>query len=433
MEIDEEHTERLISIIISVMMVITGSVNTLAAKWADSIVVDGVLFDHPYFQAFCMFIGEFSCLVVFVVAYLVKKRRWKNRNQYGDGGAIIEIGTDEEPTLPRFNPFVFLPPACCDVLGTSTMYVGLNLTTASSFQMLRGAVIIFTGLLSVSFLRAQLRGFKWLGMGLVAFGLVIVGVTDIMFDDNPKDDINGVITGDLLIVMAQIIVAIQMVWEQKYLMQYDVPPLLAVGLEGLFGMIVLGTLMVPMYYIRVPATFSRDPEHRLEDVFHAFAQIHQKPIILAPLFLTITSIAFFNFAGVTVTKRLSATTRMVLDSVRTLLIWAFSIPFFGERFIPLQLVGFALLILGMFVYNDLYFGPLFRRELLPRMGPDQPFTLCCASFCGLDLQQQLNAGDEEAEQEDNTNNSFVNYRRFGRGGGGGGEQPQHEDEAVQQQ
>lgn len=48
-------------------------------RWADSIVVDGVLFDHPYFQAFCMFIGEFSCLVVFVVAYLVKKRRWKNR------------------------------------------------------------------------------------------------------------------------------------------------------------------------------------------------------------------------------------------------------------------------------------------------------------------------------------------------------------------
>lgn len=34
--------------------------------------------------------------------------------------------------------------------------------------------------------------------------------------------------------MAQIIVAIQMVVEQKFLNKYDVPPLLAVGLEGIF-------------------------------------------------------------------------------------------------------------------------------------------------------------------------------------------------------
>lgn len=32
--------------------------------------------------------------------------------------------------------------------------------------------------------------------------------------------------------MAQIIVAIQMVTEQKFVLQYDIPPLLAVGLEG---------------------------------------------------------------------------------------------------------------------------------------------------------------------------------------------------------
>lgn len=34
--------------------------------------------------------------------------------------------------------------------------------------------------------------------------------------------------------MAQIVAAAQMVIEQKFLVQYDVPPLLAVGLEGWF-------------------------------------------------------------------------------------------------------------------------------------------------------------------------------------------------------
>ena len=39
----------------------------------------------------------------------------------------------------NFNPLIFLPAAMCDMCATSTMYVGLNLTYASSFQMLRGS------------------------------------------------------------------------------------------------------------------------------------------------------------------------------------------------------------------------------------------------------------------------------------------------------
>ncbi|VDM85715.1 unnamed protein product [Strongylus vulgaris] len=95
-----------------------------------------------------------------------------------------------------------------------------------------GAVIVFTGLLSVGMLGTRIQGYKWIGMILVILGLVVVGVTDIIYDDDPLDDKNAIITGNLLIIMAQIIVAIQMVYEQKYLNQYDVPALFAVGLEG---------------------------------------------------------------------------------------------------------------------------------------------------------------------------------------------------------
>lgn len=40
-------------------------------------------------------------------------------------------------------------------------------------------------------------------------------------------------TGDLLIIMAQVIVAIQMVLEEKFVYKHDVHPLRAVGTEGL--------------------------------------------------------------------------------------------------------------------------------------------------------------------------------------------------------
>lgn len=56
---------------------------------------------------------------------------------------------------------------------------------------------------------------------------------------------------------------------------------------------------------------------------------------------TIVSIAFFNFAGISVTKEISATTRMVLDSVRTIIIWIFSIICFGQAFHWLQVFFFV--------------------------------------------------------------------------------------------
>ena len=45
---------------------------------------------------------------------------------------------DPEPGETPFNPFIFLPPALCDMTATSLQYIGLTLTFASSFQMLRG-------------------------------------------------------------------------------------------------------------------------------------------------------------------------------------------------------------------------------------------------------------------------------------------------------
>lgn len=52
------------------------------------------------------------------------------------------IQGEDEPIIPRFNPFVFLLPAICDIISTCVLYVGLNLTTASSYQMLQGTSLL---------------------------------------------------------------------------------------------------------------------------------------------------------------------------------------------------------------------------------------------------------------------------------------------------
>lgn len=319
-------------------------------------------FSHPFLQAVGMFLGEFACLAVFHLLLCQDKRR-----------PIPQMNPGQS-----FNPLVFFPPAMCDMTATSIMYVALNMTSASSFQMLRGAVIIFTGLLSVAFLGRKLIASQWVGILITILGLIIVGLADFLSgnrDDSHK--LSDVITGDLLIIMAQIIAAVQMVLEEKFVYKHDVHPLKAVGTEGLFGFFVLSFLLIPMYFIPV-GSFSDNPRQVLEDALDAFCQIGHKPLILLALLGNTVSIAFFNFAGISVTKEISATTRMVLDSLRTLVIWAVSLALGWEPFHGLQVLGFLVLLLGTGLYNGLH------RPLMARIP-------CCAGLAG---------GEEQSSEEE---------------------------------
>lgn len=136
---------------------------------------------------------------------------------------------------------------------------------------------------------------------------------------------------------------------------------------GLFGFVILSLLLVPMYYI--PAgSFSGNPRGTLEDALDAFCQVGRQPLIAVALLGNISSIAFFNFAGISVTKELSATTRMVLDSLRTVVIWALSLALGWEAFHALQILGFLILLIGTALYNGLH------RPLLGRLSRGRPLA-----------------------------------------------------------
>eukprot|EP00730_Choanoeca_flexa_P013135 TRINITY_DN4998_c0_g1_i1.p1 TRINITY_DN4998_c0_g1~~TRINITY_DN4998_c0_g1_i1.p1 ORF type:complete len:378 (+),score=94.77 TRINITY_DN4998_c0_g1_i1:188-1321(+) len=341
------------------LMLFTGSVNTITTKYADITCAFGVdyyekgqsadknsckgrmdgehLFDHPFVQALAMFIGEFCC---FLAYYIYTWLSSCSSNASADKGKV-----------KPFNPLIFLLPALCDCTATSTMYVGLTLTYASQFQMLRGSVIIFTGLLSKFFLGRKLEAYRWMGMVLVLIGLLCVGLAA-FFSGSSGASAPNPILGDLLIIAAQVVVAIQMVVEEKFLGQYEVPALLAVGWEGIFGMGVMSILCLLFWWVPGPRAGGK-----FENINDAFDQFSGSSTIQLAITGTIVSIAFFNFSGISVTKEMSATTRMVLDSVRTLTIWVYGMAVGWEDFQYLQVVGFLFLIAGTFVYNDLLIRP----------------------------------------------------------------------------
>lgn len=240
-----------------------------------------------------------------------------------------------------------------DMIATSTMYIGLNLTYASSFQMLRGSVIVFVAIFSMMFLQRRLQLREWTGIGFIIIGLTCVGLSDMLGSSSSEVDRTKVLIGDSLIILAQIITASQMVFEERFVAGLDIPALQAVGWEGFFGFFVLSLLLVPMYFIHVPENFAKNPRGVMEDAIDAFYMIKNNHLLMVPISGTIVSIAFFNFAGISVTKEISATTRMVLDSVRTMVIWAVSLLIGWQSFHYLQVVGFMSLIFGMCVYNNI--------------------------------------------------------------------------------
>lgn len=310
-----------------------------------------------------MFMGEMSCFFVFKAWYYYHVWTKKDIKKFGP---------------QKFNPLIWAVPAMCDLTATSTMYLGLTWTYAASFQMLRGSVIIFTGLLSVAFLNAKLHPYKWFGMFTVIVGLVLVGIGDfVFFHSGQHMDKYTVLAGDLLIIAAQGIVAIQMTFEEKIIKKYEVPALQGVGWEGIFGFSVLIILLVPMYFIpwHLPASADFWQDHiRFEDAIDGLVQMGNNYKLLISNLGLIFSIAFFNFSGLTVTKTMNATTRMVLDSVRTIFIWAFSLAVMWQRFEPLQPVGYAVLFVGTCIYYNIIIAPAVKW-VLKKAFPRNPFVM----------------------------------------------------------
>ena len=337
--------------VLALAMLVFGSINTLSTKFADkecvpdyrlaappktcssdlsgnssslllagnrTVAAGGCIpgckqFDHPFVQAIGMFAGESLCMLAFKLM------------------SLLHSAPPQREDAQRYSPVIFALPALCDSLGTSLMYLGLTMTYASVFQMLRGSVVIFTGILSTFVLKRRLKAFQWLGMALVCAGTLVVGSSSLI---SPPPQAGGStpavlkpsnpVLGNMIIVAAQIIVAIQMVIEERFLGRYNVHALEAVGLEGIWGVGFLGIALVAMYFVPFGADLC-EGHACVENSLHALREMSVSPALVAAVLGNVVSIAFFNFFGVSVTQSMSATHRMVLDSLRTLVIWLFSL------------------------------------------------------------------------------------------------------------
>lgn len=325
-------------IIVCGIFLTAGTACTLATKWADLLDAPDRFghvssFEHPFFQTLVMFTGEVMCFVAFRVMVWRKDRK----------GIPLVLGED---TSIRCNVFLFLIPAAADFTASTLNNVALTLTTASVYQMLRGSTVLFTAIFSFIFLKRRFFRHEYLGILLVVVGLTIVGVSASLKKPSSSAAKNPVL-GNILVIVAQVVQSSQFVVEESIIKSYKLPPMYLVGCEGLFG---LGLSLITLAVFQAFASSSPD------DAVVAFEQIGSCWRCGVATLVLLSAIPLFNGAAVTVTKELSAATRMILDAMRNISVWSFTMlysSFFHEEFDWLQLVGFFFLVLGSTIYKEI--------------------------------------------------------------------------------
>ncbi|KXJ24479.1 solute carrier family 35 member F6 [Exaiptasia diaphana] len=369
-------------ILLALGMLISGSINTLSKKAQNDCSSKGLKdthgnevhkFDHPWFQTGLMFIGETMCLIgLFFYRRRLRNNARKNLMDINRGSSDGSELSSELTQQPRVFQWIFAFPTVCDLFGTTLGGIGLLYVNASVWQMLRGSIIIFTGILSKIFLKRKLWPIHWIGMIVTMFGLVLVGLSSVLRDNHQGSSQGEVILGIALILGGQCVSATQMIVEELFLKKRGYHPLQVVGMEGFFGIILMACLVLPVLYY-IPGDQNN---HSYENSIDALLMIKNDTKLLIMSLLYICSISFYNFFGLSVTKSLTAVHRTLIDACRTIVVWAVDLfvhyvfhEGFGEawdkKYGIFQVDGFLFLLLGTALYNELMIIP----PLMPKPEP----------------------------------------------------------------
>lgn len=256
-------------------------------------------------------------------------------------------------------------PTAFDLVATVLMNIGLLSVTASVYQMMRGAEMLFAALFAVVFLKRSLNKYHHMGIACCIFGIAMVGSSTVLAS-KPGKTLNGgtaspeeILFGMLLIVLSQAVQAAQITFEDFFMADLAIPPLKIVGYEGVFGTAMMLSIMLPL----VQFLPGKDGNGIHEDSIDTWHLIVNTPVIARILVMDMFALLAYNISGMCVTGHLGAVFRTVLETTRTLFVWLVDLVLFytplglgklGESWSSsswIQAFGFVVLVAGTIIYG----------------------------------------------------------------------------------
>ncbi|CAH0491993.1 unnamed protein product [Peronospora farinosa] len=247
-----------------------------------------------------------------------------------------------------------------DLVATFVANLGLLYVTVSVFQLMKCTVIVFVAILKVVVFKDRLHGYMWIGIGFNMLAALMVGATSLVDSDTQDNNSENQhpAFGVLMVVLSCAIQAVQYVFEEKLMDEGDsAPPLVVVGMEGVWGLLLTTVVIYPIAYF-VPGSDLGSNE-RFDDAYEMLMNSGLAQIIVMVYLLVILG---YNVFAVSVTYLLNSIWHAILDNFRPITVWAadlmlfyfFTQGQFGERWTIwswLQLAGMTTLLAGTAVYN----------------------------------------------------------------------------------
>jgi drug/metabolite transporter (DMT)-like permease len=375
-------------------LLVFGALNTLTTKIQFTMGSVGSagnekFFQKPFFAAFTMFVAMACVLFWHYGSVALERRRERQLAGMTDGGDPLlakgKRADESKEQLSELWNFLYVGiPATLDLLATCLMFYGLLWMTASMYQMLRGAMIIFSAIVSVPLLGKKLYGFHWMGVMACVVGITCVGASNVLNQSSDGGDTGSTIThfesamGIVFVLAAQVVQATQVVCEEKFLTEVNIPPFKIVGFEGLWGSLEFIFVVFPLCWF-LPGGEAENGH--LEDTLDTFVMLSNSGALQALVLVYIFSCSTYNAAGMAVTSSFSAVHRTMLEASRTGVIWGFDLIIhyivnpkvsFGEAWLPyswLQLTGFIVVVAGQMIYGEVIKLPGFYY---PAWAPPRP-------------------------------------------------------------
>lgn len=371
----------LLEISVFILAIVTGTACSICSKTMMQLSGVGMTgevesFTKPLFQTFGMFIGmTFGLVMHWAVLYFKIEFPGYDHSPVQAPtilpkgyGAIPQseknVPNTQAVQSPNFVPtwmYYFLAiPAIFDLAATALCMMGLRYLDVSIYQLLRGSGIIFVALMKQHVLGDRLYKFQWMGVFWNVVSVFLVGSTAILnSSDDEERDASEALLGVLLVMMGAFVQALQFVFEEKVMTMDEsaVPPLLLIGMEGLWGSVLCLVVVYPLAYF-LPG----DDHGSYEDPFNTWAMFMNTSTIQIAFVLYFFAILGYNLFAVLVTFALNSIWHAILDNFRPITVWLTDLMIFyvitsgayGEAWTVwsyIQLSGMFVLLFGTAIYN----------------------------------------------------------------------------------
>ena len=308
-------------IIHGAFQVLLGSLSTILIKiltenLATNSMGEKSTFNHPFLETSGQFFFEMLWIVIYWIFrlfhhyYIIcqdEDDQWMDIESSPDdeeGAATEARPSPAEKVFSHDNGFSYkkswmlIFPAFTDFCLSSMLYMGLSLTTPSSYQMLRGSAVIFTALLSRMFLGRKLKWYKWFAIVVVAIGVFTVGLGNYSGQNHSA-------MGDVLVVGAMLLSAIQVIYEEGMLKSLNLKPIQVLGWEGVYGFSLSILVLIIFSNIETNSPkwgHSPVPPYYLEDAKDGLIQLYNSPNLMSTYVFAMIFVSLQVYCGLVLTK-----------------------------------------------------------------------------------------------------------------------------------